>query len=112
MIRVLDVAADTSSTWGMPGRHPQWSPTGDVIALVSPHGGSISIVNADGTAARILSEPDKIYIEGPFSWSPDGQWLLVKNSAGPLDLIHVASGLTLPLPFTGMLYNPAWQPES
>ncbi len=110
MVRVLDVAAETSSTWGTPGRLPQWSPRGDFIAFVSPGGGSISIVSPDGSGERIISEAGKIYLEGPFSWSPDGRWLLAKSRLGPLDVIDVGSGLTLPLPFSDMLYNPAWQP--
>jgi hypothetical protein len=110
-VRILDIAADTLSTWSTPGTYPQWSPGADVIALVEERGGALKLVNADGTGLRTLSEPGRLYLEGAFDWSPDGQWILARSAAGVLELVNVGSGLTLPLPYTGSLYNPAWQTQ-
>jgi hypothetical protein len=43
------------------------------------------------------------------AWSPDGQWLLGRQTAGRLALVRVSDGLTIPLRFTIDLFQPSWR---
>lgn len=89
----------------------RWAPDGNRLAYWAGNqdasGGAIYVVNRDGSGQRQISQPGRIYYNYGLDWSPDGTWV-VANSALSLDLIHVASGLTLPLPFPGLSY-PAWR---
>lgn len=109
-IRVLDLAPDTLESWSVSGQTPRWSPTGDQIAFTHIYGGPISVINADGTSVRTITQPNVTYAEDTFSWSPDGQWIIARESRGLLDVVNVQSGLTLPLGFTAKFTQPAWRP--
>ncbi|MDQ6633639.1 MAG: Ig-like domain-containing protein [Gemmatimonadota bacterium] len=98
-IKVFDVATKTTSSWGLPGEAPVWSPDGAQIAYVSNTGG-INLITPDGSITRTLAPG---YGFGrPLGWSPDGKWI-VGQSGGMLQLIDVAGGAVLPLRWSGGL---------
>lgn len=108
-IRVYDVATGTSKPVGLPGQFPRWSPAGDVIAFLDPRG-AIVAVRPDGSGRRIVSTGGQRY-ESPLDWSPDGRWIVARTFGGAmLHLIEVETSMTLPLPFSAGLNNPAWRP--
>jgi hypothetical protein len=96
-----------SSVWS-----PEWSPTGNAIAYLTPFGctGQIALVAPDGSGNRVLTSA--VYHAG-FDWSPDGQWIVATNTTtGLFDLINATTGQTIPLPYSTGLASPAWQPGS
>lgn len=87
---------------------PCWSPTGEWVAFVS--GSSIFVVHPDGTGLRQASAAGESY-EPSVSWSPDGKWLVTTHYGPYVEVIEVATGLRLPMMFTGNLTDPAWRPN-
>jgi hypothetical protein len=110
-LRVLDVTTGVVSKIDVPGHSPAWSPVGDDIAYVDMRAGWVlKLMRPDGTGIRQVSAPDVHYERG-LTWSPDGKWLVARNTwTQRLDLIEVATGLTIPLPFTFGMAFPAWKP--
>jgi hypothetical protein len=106
IIRVYTIASGTVSAWRVKGHTPRWSPVSDSIAFATQWGGPIKLMSSDGTGARLVNA--RSYGETSIAWSPDGAWLVAKGAV--LELINVASGLTLPLAYTGALAEPAWKP--
>jgi Tol biopolymer transport system component len=101
-IRVFDVATKTVSSWSAQGEAPVWSPDGAQIAYVASGTGAITLINPDGSGARMLTPPGYAYTR-PLSWSPDGRWI-VAPSQGMLHLIDAVSGAVLPLEWSVGLY--------
>jgi len=108
-IRIKYFGSDTTSTWYVNGNTPRWDPVADRLAYVQQYGGPIWVVNADGTAGRVVSAPQHQYEERTFDWSPDGQWIVARGT-NVLELINVASGLTLPLGYSSNMNMPTWRP--
>ena len=108
IIRVYTIASRTVSSWSVRGHTPRWSPTSDSIAFATQWGGPIHLMKSDGTGMRQVSAPNRSYSETSIAWSPDGAWLVARGAV--LELINVASGLTLPLGYTGALAEPVWKP--
>lgn len=107
-IRVLDVTTRNLSSWHVVGEYPQWSPLGDRIAYLDstrvPH-----VVNADGTGGRAIARlPSTFYSNGHFSWSPDGEWIVL-GYGWEQYLVRVANGEILPLPHLNGLRDFAWR---
>jgi Tol biopolymer transport system component len=110
---VRDLATGTDHPLGVVGRLPRWSPSGDRIAYWNtPDGynGTIHVVQPDGSGDRLVSTVGVGYADAGLDWSPDGAWL-VARSADALDLIEVATGQTLPLPWSAPYAWPAWRPQ-
>ena len=106
-IRVLDIATNEIRKYGTRdylarGQLASWSPVGNLIAYVDRL--RIAVIRADGTGDRTL-------VEGRgadwLDWSPDGQWLVVSS---PVMLIHVQSGLQLPIAQLRAYGPAAWRP--
>jgi hypothetical protein len=111
-MRVLDVATRDVRALDIVGARPQWSPTEDLIAFIegSYAYGPLRAMRPDGSDQRAISHPLQRYV-GNFDWSPDGAWLIAKESESQLvHLIHLESGESIPLPFTRRLRNPTWRP--
>jgi hypothetical protein len=56
-------------------------------------------VRPDGTGFRRISLPNRNYRPQALDWSSDGEWLLAKGDS-TMELVEVATGLSLPLAFT------------
>ncbi len=76
---------------------PRWSPAGDSIAYWT--NGKLFLMGVDGTGARQVSPPARPIQSAGFDWSPDGQWIVARSDS-TVDLMHVATGFVLPLPYT------------
>jgi hypothetical protein len=122
-LRILDVATGAVDSLGAQfyqrilAESPRWSPTDDdLIAFGTPHPTKaniyalqIFVIHADGTGRRLVTPPAAAY-RPQFDWSPDGAWIIAQNfDTDRLDLIEVATGETLPLPFTARMGHPTWR---
>ncbi|MBX3148495.1 MAG: PD40 domain-containing protein [Gemmatimonadales bacterium] len=108
-LRVFTIGAGASSSWRLPGGVPSWSPAGDRIAYVD-YARLIHTVAADGTGDRVVSSPLRTYVGGQLAWSPDGAWIAATSTETTrIELIQVATGITVPLFHTGGLSAPAWK---
>lgn len=105
LIKVFDYATKTVSAWSVNGQNPSWSPDGSRIAYVPQFGGVLRLVNPDGTDQRAVTSGTRTYVEGPISWSADSKWLLARSNTGTLDLVEVATGNVLPIPFAAGYAN-------
>ena len=113
LLTVRTLAGGAERTLGIQGRYPRWAPNGTLIACwrTNQYGyfGTIYVVRADGTGAHQVSQAGRNYYPKGLDWSPDGQWLLARADSS-LDLIHVATGLTMPLPYSSDMFYASWRP--
>ena len=61
---------------------PEWSPDGKFILFLNerPSGNALMVTNADGVAARAITEVQPRSLYAPFAgWSPDGRTLVLQN---------------------------------
>lgn len=109
-VRIL--ASGTERLLGVAGLLPRWAPGGDLIAFWKGDAGgwhgAIFVVNPDGTGVHQVSAVDRNYRPAGLDWSPDGQWLVARADT-TLDLIQVATGLTLPLGYSGGHFDASWR---
>jgi hypothetical protein len=109
---VHDLESGEERLLGVRGLLPRWAPDGGRIAYWaddgSSQGGAIFVVGADGTGAHQVSEPGHRYFPEGLDWSPDGEWLVARSDAR-LDLIEVATGLTLALAYSEAYWLPSWR---
>jgi len=108
-VQVYTLASNTVSTWAVVGHTPRWSPVAETIAFVTPYGGSVFVMNSDGTGVRQVTPVGRFYGETSLTWSPDGAWLVARGPAS-LELLNVTTGATLPLGYTTSIIEPAWKP--
>ena len=108
-LKILTLATGASTSLGVAGHSPNWSPAGTQIAFVDARTGEMKLMSADGTNVRLLN-PDGRYQRG-IDWSPDGRWLVAWNTrTNRIDLIDTQSSLVLPLGFTAGWTAPSWKP--
>lgn len=106
-LRIIEVGTGQVTSFDMMAQTPSWSPVADSIAYVH---GQIFIVSADGGGRRPATGPETIY-DPWVDWSPDGAYLIARSYVSKLiEVIHVPSGLAVPLPFSQRLSQPAWRP--
>jgi len=114
-IHVRSLVTGARTPLHVAGTAPRWSPAADAIAYVvsadySGYSGSLRIVSPDGTNDRQLVTGEA-YAPG-VDWTPDGKYIVAKTgNFGLLDLIVVGTGETIPLPYSGRLFTPAWRPN-
>lgn len=110
VVRVLSSGAERPL--GVQGWRPRWAPGGDRIAYWSGDlgsgAGAIYVIGADGTDVHQVSTPGRIYRTSGLDWSPDGQWIVAREDS-TLDVIQVATGLTLPLGYGAGYYFASWR---
>jgi hypothetical protein len=108
-LRILNVSTMTSTSLGVGGFWPRWSPRGDLIAFLTGNN-MLAVVRPDGSGQRIISNEGRRY-DDAIDWSPDGQWIIAQVFGGAvLHLIEVESSLTLPLALNVGMLHPAWRP--
>lgn len=94
------------------GLRPRWSPSGDRIAYwsgdVFSQAGAIFVIGAHGTGVRQVTPVGRTYRPQGLDWSPDGQWLLARADS-TLEVIQVATGLTLPLGYAANYHLASWR---
>lgn len=105
-LQIIDTETGAVRSLGVAGTIPRWSPNGDLI--VFGQGDALWVVAPDGSGLHQISEPGRGY-KAWASWSPDGKWIAAEHFGPNIDVIEVATGMTLPLGFTGYLTVPAWQ---
>jgi hypothetical protein len=120
-IVIRTLAGGAERVLAVDGRLPRWSPAGDQIAYWRPstafgnyYAGEIVVANPDGTGAHVVSAAGRPYSAEALDWSPDGQWLVAhtfdpSDTYDPLDLIHVPTGLTLPLGYSSGFVLASWR---
>jgi Tol biopolymer transport system component len=85
---------------------PRWSPGDSLIGFIF-HG--VFVIRPDGQSLRRLTAIGQNYYQ-EFDWSPTGEWMIARGPSGHLDLIRLADGLILTLPYFTDLDRPAWRP--
>lgn len=110
---VRDLPTGAERLLGSEGFRPRWAPSGNQLAFFSDAApgattGVIRVVGSDGTGASQVSAPGRRYRVNGLDWSPDGQWLLARGDS-TLDLIEVATRLTLPLGFPIDYHLASWR---
>lgn len=109
-IRFLDLQTRTDLAPRVIGSAPSYSHGGTRLAFARED--AILVADADGTGARVVTPAANLYREWA-SWSPGDGWLAVYAWApGRIELIHLATGLVVPLPGTAGLTHPSWHPSS
>ena len=116
-IRIRTLATGAERVLPVTGRAPHWSPDGSLIAYVNTMNdafpGELRLVRADGTADRAVVTDGPASFDPVMDWSPDGRFIIVARlEYGRLDLVSVASGQRIPLPYAVNLSAPAWRPGS
>jgi hypothetical protein len=112
-LRILFLANDSTVDLGVTAESAVWSPTGNAIAYNAGSyiqgAGGLAVINADGSGQRSYPMPANDAYTMQFDWSPDGQWLIARDGqSAKLTLINVASGLRLPLGYTGSVGGATW----
>jgi Tol biopolymer transport system component len=106
-LNVLNLSTGLVDSFPVSASFPRFSPGDSLLAFAGSNG--VSIMRSDGSGLRIVSLAGRNY-EPELNWSPDGQWIIA-TSTGPLDLINISTGLTLPLGWSRNAYgSPAWRP--
>lgn len=112
-IRVTDMSTGQPSPWIVSGLEPRWSPTGERIAVMPDGTGPLMVVAADGSNPHAITGANtnfgwQLYDQN-FDWSPDGKWLVVSYNY-MIQLLQVDTGLLLPLAWSQIAGQPAWEP--
>jgi Tol biopolymer transport system component len=111
-MRILDMDTGMVDALDIIGASPRWSPAADWIAyILGEEAGPLKVMRSDGSDQRQVSQGLARYMGG-LDWSPDGEWVIVRNfDTKRLHIIHVSTGLSLPLPYTERLLHPTWRPD-
>lgn len=107
LLTVADVPSGKTVDLPIEAEGARWSPTGETVAYTNRTG--TGVVRPDGSGDRKFAESYMGWGDLSFDWSPDGRWLITRTQ-GPLQLIEVATGLTIPLTYAPAAYQPSWKP--
>ncbi len=106
----VDLATSAAFNLGYPGERAQYSPRGDAVAYIEVRPGLVGplwVMSRDGSNRRQLTSDARPYgQDAGFGWSPDGNFIVAAGPDG-LELIRVADGLILPLPFARGMTQPS-----
>ena len=107
-VTVVDATNATVTRLGVGGNPalPRWSP-GDSLILFW-NNSALWVTSAAGLGTRQVTPPGVQYPIGE-DWSPDGQWLITRRP-NVLELLNLATGERLPLPYGTRFVEPSWRP--
>lgn len=123
VIRILTLATGAVSEIDAPGVTPRWTPDGTRLAYVTtgPNwgyldnsramggAGSLALMDPSGGSRTVINTGSKRW-SAHFDFSPDGKYILALSNAGLIELVEVATGATIPLPYARGLILPEWKP--
>lgn len=115
-IHILDLQTRAVDDLAITGGAPRWSPQEDRIAYWLDD--IYFVARSDGTEHRQLA-PARFsggFVDPP-SWSPDGEWIMIVAPDpeahaplyGRLEVVHVSTGMNLPLAWSSQMTNPSWR---
>jgi Tol biopolymer transport system component len=105
----LVTGLDRQLQTGSSAESPRFSPDGAWIAIADQYGGVMKLIHPDGTGLRTIV-PSAVDYWG-HDWSPDGAWIVYRQSPPGLWIVRVSDGLRIPLPYSRDLYFPSWRPK-
>jgi Tol biopolymer transport system component len=108
LLVVRDLTTGEVRSLGVGGRAPRWSPDGRTIAYACQP--DICLIEAEGGSPRHLNHTAEFYSGAALDWSPDGRWLLTRGNEY-LEVIEMATGLTLRLGYSADAYFASWKPD-
>lgn len=115
-VHVLDLPSGTDAlfpgaTWAV---NPRFSPSGEHLSYVASidygdptRKGKVMVHRIGDAAPRAVTASGRYY--GANTWSPDGRWVIARTQQG-LEVVEVATGLALPLPWSYDFSDPDWKP--
>ncbi|HEX4525421.1 MAG TPA: hypothetical protein VH108_01610, partial [Gaiellaceae bacterium] len=83
---------------------PAPSPDGSKIAISV--GGTITVMNQDGSGAVSLGDSGQFPV-----WSPDGSRIAYSDFSGKVDVVDATTGTGVVLPIDGTVYDIDWAPD-
>lgn len=101
---ILELASGRVTPLGVAGYMPRWSPTGERIAYFDWVRDQLRVVDAGGANDRALG-PSLGY---PFSWSPDGRWIVGRGGNPGFVIVDANTGDRVRVPGSDGLFSPAW----
>jgi hypothetical protein len=109
-IRVLNLLTGQLVVLGVSGHSPEWS-HGDSIAYVDSEGGESGPIRLMSSAGQGHRQAGAGVMYGfGIDWSPDDQWIVARDvQLQRLEIIRVATGERIPLPYSQGMYDPAWK---
>jgi len=110
-IRVRSTVTGELLVKDVSGHTPEWS-HGDTIAFLDTgwnEAGPIMLMASSGTGVRRLT--DRAVYRFGMDWSPDDRWIVgYAADIQRLEVVNVATGHAIPLPYSAGLFTPAWKP--
>jgi Tol biopolymer transport system component len=105
----MDIATRAVTRLDVNGQFPQWSPDGQFITYTDQFAGRLHIMRANGTEQRTITTPTTYGESAGYDFTSDGKWIVVRGSSN-IDLVNVADGSTIPLPYSRTYFQPAFKP--
>jgi hypothetical protein len=105
----LVTGADRLLQTGSTAESPRFSPDGEWLAFADQYGGVMKLIRPDGTGLRTLVASPVDY--WGHDWSPDGAWIVYRQSPPGLWIVRVSDGLRIPLPGSRDFLFPTWRPK-
>jgi WD40 repeat protein len=102
--QIYDVHTETVTAMPLSVPSWRWSPKGDLIAFA---GDVVGVVRPDGSGRRVLVSGFNLYGDQTIDWSGDGAYLVFRGRTGSLELVEVATGTRVTVPFTARFAQPA-----
>lgn len=115
-LQILNLATGAVTRLPVTGLMPLWAPGGnEILYIATPDTydrlGQLRAVRPDGTGDRLVST-DSLEIQGPFSFSPDGKYIVARGAGVALAVIDYATGVSAHLispAFDRGFNSPMWK---
>lgn len=107
-ITIMDIATRQTTSLNAEGLFAAWSPNGQFIAFTPDNGHNLWIARGDGSNLHKVPNTE-FFFGGTVDWTADSEYLIVLTVSG-IELIRVADGERLPLPFSRSMTFPVRAP--